>query len=499
MIADFRFSKAAICRNGVSMKDRIAGQGFPRRTKGNFAALLGLIMLALISAMGIISLTGAERIYASASGDGRVTFRFVALGNSVTSHPVCEFWFYECGMAASRPSKDYVHQTVSKIKKNHGKEYASYFFELVDSPLWELSAAHRKSIKKLLRKALQKETQLLVIQYGDNVRNASFFEAALTDLVVYIQKMSPDTRIIILGNLELKDRTGRTVEAIKKKVAKACGVSFVDLSPIAGKKKFQIGYKKIQDRKGKWHKIVYEAVAIHPNDRGMEWIAERIVSAYEEAEAEASAKEQDYQTDQQAGRTVQQNDQTDQRSWQDTAGQTASQEAALQQRLQKGLACEDGGWYFYKNGKAVHNRWVTIKSGKQLYRYYFGSDGKAVRGDEKSAKLVRIGKYIYAFNGRGRMMTGVHLINKKLYLFSKKGRYDKRNTAIIRERARYRRSAKKLTDILEKYGCRLKKKEFFGKGCLSDNEDGMYTFDHFKAAVYKYESGRIVVLDVLPL
>ena len=456
-----------------------AGHGSkPLRSSGFFLVMLAGIMVFILAAMKPVY------FYAGTGGSGSgEAFRFVALGNSVTHHPVCEFWFYECGMAASRPSRDYVHQTVKGIRRNHGKAYSSYSFELVDSPLWELSAAYRKSIKKQLKKTLKKKAQLLVIQYGDNVRNASFFEAALTDLVQYIQKLSPDTRIMILGNLELKDSVNRKTEEIKKKVALSCGVGFVDLSPIAGKKEYQIGYTRIQDRRGRWHQIKYDAVAVHPNDKGMAWIAEKIVNAYEEIlTAGASSQENTVQEEVSKQETSQQEETPD------------SAPASLQ-----GLIFENGGWYFYRYGKPVHSRWMTLSSGNRKDRYYFGKDGRALCGDDQNAMMIKIGKDGYAFDHKGRMLTGVRLIRGKLYWFSKKGRYDKKISARLQKMSKYHRNAKKLTDLLKKYGCRLRKKEFFGKGCLADNEDGMYTFDHFKISVYKYESGRIVVLDVLPL
>ena len=405
-------------------------------------------------------------------------FRFVALGNSITSHPVCDFWFYECGMAASKPSKDYVHQTVRKIKKEFGSKYSSYSFELVDSPLWELSKSYRKSLKKQLAPVLKKKVQLLVIQYGDNVRDTSFLEDALTDLIRYIQKKSAETKIVIIGNLELKSKVNKRTEAIKKKVAKACGAGYVDLRPIVSKKQYRLGFTKIRDPKGRWHQVYLESVALHPNDRGMEWIAAKIADVYskgENPEAETGK----------AGGT-------------DTGEKYAEgKSAAHSGPVKQGLINENGAWYFYRKGKLLKNKWKVIRKGKRQYHYYFGKDGKALCGSKKDAKLSVIGKYTYAFDSKAHMLTGVHLIKGKLFWFSPKGRYDKYITHRIRAKAKNYSKADEFTEILRKYGCRLIKKKFFGKGCIGNAEDGMYTFPHFRASVYKEDDGKVYVLELL--
>ena len=37
------------------------------------------------------------------------TYRYLALGNSLTWHRKCDYWWNECGMAASRAENDFVH------------------------------------------------------------------------------------------------------------------------------------------------------------------------------------------------------------------------------------------------------------------------------------------------------------------------------------------------------------------------------------------------------
>ena len=43
-------------------------------------------------------------------------YNYLALGNSITKHAVCDYWWSEMGMAASSESNDYFHLVSSQIK-----------------------------------------------------------------------------------------------------------------------------------------------------------------------------------------------------------------------------------------------------------------------------------------------------------------------------------------------------------------------------------------------
>lgn len=36
-------------------------------------------------------------------------FKYLAIGNSITQHGICDYWWNKHGMAASREDRDYVH------------------------------------------------------------------------------------------------------------------------------------------------------------------------------------------------------------------------------------------------------------------------------------------------------------------------------------------------------------------------------------------------------
>ena len=120
------------------------------------------------------------------------------------------------------------------------------------------------------------------------------------------------------------------------------------------------------------------------------------------------------------------------------------------QKKKKGLVQENGKYYYYKNGKKVKSKWVSIKvksGGKTMtYQYYFQKDGSACTTVTKIGKtyycfassgrlicykknrLVTRGKYQYCPDKKGVCQTGWILISGKMYYANAKGRIVKSKT-----------------------------------------------------------------------
>ena len=45
------------------------------------------------------------------------TFKYLAIGNSITQHGINEYWWDQMGMAATRSDRDYYHIVVSEIDR----------------------------------------------------------------------------------------------------------------------------------------------------------------------------------------------------------------------------------------------------------------------------------------------------------------------------------------------------------------------------------------------
>lgn len=106
------------------------------------------------------------------------------------------------------------------------------------------------------------------------------------------------------------------------------------------------------------------------------------------------------------------------------------------EEVKNGLVKENGSLYYYKNGRQLKRRWVTV--GK--YKYFFGSTGAARTENVKISGIV----YVFRLNGRlvqpakpsfvkvngkkyyvnpeGQASTGSVKIGSKIYIFRSNGR-----------------------------------------------------------------------------
>lgn len=180
---------------------------------------------------------------------------------------------------------------------------------------------------------------------------------------------------------------------------------------------------------------------------------------------------------------------------------SSSKTTTAKKTVKKGLKKENGKYYYYKNGKKVKNKWVTIKSGKTKYKYYFGKNGAAYMGKKEYGVSVpavkKIGKYYYGFDTRGRMIKGTYYINGKFYTFSSStGKMSSTNTKKLRSASKYRANYATLKKLLSKLGVKPKKTEYFGYSCYGDGEDGLVTYKNFKVSVFKNTKGKVIVLGV---
>ncbi len=209
-----------------------------------------------------------------------------------------------------------------------------------------------------------------------------------------------------------------------------------------------------------------------------------------------------------------------------TAPTQAKEAQAAESTTKKGLVEENGKYYYYKNGKKIKNtlkkvtvngkakyyyfgskgaaytkKWKTIKSSSgKKYRYYFGKDGVAyASGTTKSGKAKEpVVKTIkgkkYAFDYKGRALTGVQVIDEKFYYFNSNGKKNDTKTSKLRKAAKYEKNFSTLKSLLKKYGCKLKKTKYYSTSCYGDGKDGVLTYSNFKINVFKYrKSGKVIV------
>ena len=416
-------------------------------------------IFCLLLGIGLCCLPMHAAAAKTKSTSGKKVFRYVALGNSITVHPVCDFWYYHCGMGASEPSKDYVHQAFTRIQSKYKKEYSSFSLDIMDEPAWEVMPGSRDQTLENVKERLKNKPDLLTFHYGEGIRSLYNFEADLIRLVKLVQKESPGTCLVLMGNFWRATSEDRQADDIKKRVAEKYGVFYADLRSIAEKPGYVLGYTSLQDQYGNWHRVSYSEVARHPNDKAMTYMADRIVECLEMAGAPLK---------------------------QDT-GQTEA-ETETGQKSEKAETAAG----------TLRNQWKKVKKNGKTYRCYYGADGKKIHGSKKNAKIYKIGKYSYAFDSKGYMVTGVRLIKGKLYYFSSKGRLDSKKTKALGKAARPDRKIQPLKKLLKQLGCKLLKEEYYGTGCLGDGEDGLLKYSGFEIPVFRFTSGKTIILEIHP-
>lgn len=198
------------------------------------------------------------------------SFNYLCIGNSISKHPITNFWWNDNGMAASTLDKDYYHRVVDYLKQNHEKVNS----KVVNLSVWEVQSHDRAETLDFFKPYLSDKLDLVTIQLGENASNIDTFRQDYIELINYVKKSCTKAKILIVGDFwEYRDRDEQ-----KKVAALACNVDYVSLEGIKDNKDYFAGMGTVVfDKEGKEHIIEHDGVARHPGDKGMEAIAGRIV------------------------------------------------------------------------------------------------------------------------------------------------------------------------------------------------------------------------------
>lgn len=203
-------------------------------------------------------------------------FNYFAIGNSITKHPLADYWWSESGMAASRIENDYVHLVSSYLEEKYGKCVAYAYCYLT----WEVQGYDRAESYSLIEPYLSEKLDLVTIQMGENVIDYATFEDDLEALIKYISTKCPNAQIIVIDDYWQAENNRAE---IKKAVAEKCQVPFADLSEIRGNSEYDCGLGTIiYEEDGTEHIVEHAGVSIHPGDKAMRYIADAVIELLEE-------------------------------------------------------------------------------------------------------------------------------------------------------------------------------------------------------------------------
>ena len=191
-------------------------------------------------------------------------YNYLAIGNSLTLIPS-----WGRGICSTRPDNDYFHLVVKHLESQYGTVVA-YPYNM--SP-WERSN-DRHSCLDLIDVYLSDKLNLVTIQLGENVTDQTTYEKDLEKLIDYVRQKAPKAQIIIIGDFWDKKKSAQRQQA-----AQNTHCAFVDLSEIINNKNYQ-SYEGQECLLPDGSTIqVSHAAATHPGDKGMEYIANAVITA----------------------------------------------------------------------------------------------------------------------------------------------------------------------------------------------------------------------------
>ena len=199
------------------------------------------------------------KIFDGVKGGKRVLF----LGNSITLHETKPEigWNHNWGMAASSEQNDYVHIVLDGLKEKFGA--VNYCITNVGE--WELNFWKTEILESFFA-SKDFGADIVVVRLGENVNRQKLseydFEKYFENFVRYF---SGKAEKVIITDLfwEYKE-----LDEMIKNVCERVNGRFVTLS--------DLGYDNANKALGLFE---HEGVALHPGDRGMAKIAERILAA----------------------------------------------------------------------------------------------------------------------------------------------------------------------------------------------------------------------------
>ena len=210
-----------------------------------------------VNAKGQLTDSKSVRFY----GAGNRGVRIMFAGNSITLHGVLKEigWNNEWGMAASSAENDYVHILMREVK-NSDPQAA---FCICQVAAWESDYKNGKEKYPLYEKARAFDADIIIMRFIENCPGKDFdgeiFKKEMSDLLCYL---NPSGRAKIILTTGFWRHPGDGAIAL---YGKENGLPVVTLGDLGDDDKMMA--------KGLF---THSGVAMHPGDRGMKAIAERI-------------------------------------------------------------------------------------------------------------------------------------------------------------------------------------------------------------------------------
>lgn len=191
-------------------------------------------------------------------GDKSAPLKILVVGNSITRHgPKAEIgWERDWGMAASAPEKDYVHLLYEKLRAAGVEPYMM----IRQASGWEIGYLNEDILDKFAEERAF-DADIVVYRLGENVKKETKY-AFREKLEAFINHIAPRGRVIFTTCFWKNE----IVDDGIRELAAARGERCVDIVCTA------------EDQMA-LEPFAHKGVAMHPGDKGMEMIAEKVASA----------------------------------------------------------------------------------------------------------------------------------------------------------------------------------------------------------------------------
>ena len=199
--------------------------------------------------------------------------RVAVFGNSIASHG----WLQGIGMASSSKDKDYF----TLVKNYISSKNPSAVVERGNGASWESDPdTRRQTFENQMMQTLKPDTDIVILQFGDNLNTAEKrknLETDIPNLISWIRNASPKALIYWVGvyyaSQDFVDRL--------KRICAPLDVTFVDIYKFSKDPKYKSHVGAIIDLPdGTKYTVTDPGVASHPGDLGHQAIADEIIKNF---------------------------------------------------------------------------------------------------------------------------------------------------------------------------------------------------------------------------
>ncbi len=194
-------------------------------------------------------------------------YNWLALGNSMTIIDG-----YGHGMCSTQMDNDYFGLVKKYLEGRYGT-VNTYRHNFV---LWEMEPNNRSFKMFHIEHYLTPEVDLVTLQLGENASNVTTYKDDLVELINHIKGTCPKAKIIMIDDFWYDG-----ISNLRKAAAEETGIPFADLSEIRGKTEYHSKEGTVFVTE-EGTETVYKAAETHPGDKGMKYIADKVIAILEQ-------------------------------------------------------------------------------------------------------------------------------------------------------------------------------------------------------------------------